>query len=297
MKPGLSTRLISFALRKSGIYRRLYSGGALFEKNLAKNRAAPLPEPTEKMRKGLSVQASEFRGRPVWAIAPKYREPTAYVLYWHGGGYVYPASDAHFAFYAHMAAEHGWHITAPMYPLAPEQRAAEVTSWANAYYRVYTEARAGKPFILAGDSAGGGLAAAVAMAARDGGLAMPAGLILVCPWLNADPAHTDQVIIEPRDAILTLQGIREAGLLYADALAISDPLVSPIHGRWDGLPPILAFGGGDDILVTDARALKAKLPSVDYIEREGMIHDWPLFVFRELREAQAKMATFVTALP
>jgi acetyl esterase/lipase len=80
--------------------------------------------------------------------------------------------------------------------------------------------------------------------------------------------------------------------LYAGDLPLTDPRCSPIFGNWDGLPPILAFAGGDDILVTDSRALKAKVPSVDLTELAGMMHDWPIFSFSESRKAQAAMAGF-----
>ena len=81
--------------------------------------------------------------------------------------------------------------------------------------------------------------------------------------------------------------------MYAGNLAVTDPRVSPLYGDWSNLPPILTFGGGDDILVTDARGLNDKVPSVDYVELAGMIHDWPLFSFPESRKAQLQMADFV----
>lgn len=292
MKPSIPTRFVSWMLRTTGTYRKLYSGGELFQENLAKNRAAPFVEPSAKTRDKLAISKREVDGRPIWTFAPKDKSASAYVLYWHGGGYVYPAAEAHFGFLAHMAETYGWHITAPLYPLAPEKDAAHVTSWALDLYQDYVAERSGTPFMMGGDSAGGGLAAVIAMAAQEGKLATPAALLLICPWLNADPSHPIQPNIEKRDAILTLNGIREAGLLYANGLAITDPLVSPIYGNWEGLPPILSFGGGDDILVTDARALKEKLPSITYVEREGMIHDWPIFIFKESRQAQKQMADF-----
>lgn len=291
--PSLSARLAGFVLRTSGYYRRMYSGGALFQKNLAKVRAARLAEPSAKMRSELDVSQSDFGGRPVWRIAPGGTPASAHVLYWHGGGYVYPAMPAHWAFMAHMAKQYKWAITAPLYPLAPEESAITTTAWALDFYRSYASGLAGKPFVMGGDSAGGGLTAATAMLARDAGIAMPAGLLLVAPWLDIDPSHPDQKAIEPRDAILTLNGIREGGQMYAGNLAVTDPRVSPLYGDWSNLPPILTFGGGDDILVTDARALKEKVPSVDYVELADMIHDWPLFSFPESRKAQLQMADFV----
>jgi acetyl esterase/lipase len=53
------------------------------------------------------------------------------------------------------------------------------------------------------------------------------------------------------------------------------------------------LAGGDDILVTDARALQVKLPNIVYEEAAGMIHDWPIFTFPESRSAQARMAAFI----
>lgn len=292
--PSLSARLVGVVLRTTGYYRRMYSGGELLRKNLAKVRAARLAEPTMKMRQQLDVVGSEFDGRPVWYLAPKDRAPTAHILYWHGGGYVYPATSAHWAFLAHMAHDHGWAITAPLYPLAPESNAEEATAWALNFYRHYLAQPGSMPFVMGGDSAGGGLTAATAMLARDSGLPMPSALLLVAPWLEADPSHPDQKTIEPRDAILTLNGIGEAGQLYADTLPLNDVRVSPLHGDWRNMPPVLCFGGGDDILVTDSRALKKKLPSVEYVEKSGMIHDWPLFSFPESRIAQTQMAEFVS---
>ncbi len=289
--PSFTASLAGFVLRTTGYYRRMFTGGPQFQKNILKVRAAPSPRPSAKS--DLDVRQSEFQGRTVWHIAPKDKMPSAHILFWHGGGYVYPATDIHWKFLSHMASQHGWSVTAPLYPLAPESSAEAITAWASAYYAMYQADIKGAPFVMGGDSAGGGLTAALAQMARDGAQPLPAGLVLICPWLNLDPAHPDQQKTEPRDGILTISGIAEGGTLYAGDLPRTDPRCSPIFGNWDGLPPILAFAGGDDILVTDSRALKAKVPSVDLTELAGMMHDWPIFSFSESRKAQAAMAGFV----
>ncbi len=289
--PAFSTRLLSGILRFTGVYRKLFSGGPDFAKYQAKALAGPIAPPAKAYAK-CTISQSQFAGRDVWEFSPKDRAPTATLLYWHGGGYVYPPADAHWGFFVTMAVRHGWRMIVPCYPLAPEGDAVGVTGFALDLWRDLAAREDAAAIIMGGDSAGGGLAAATAMAARDAGVPLPAKLLLICPWLDVSPAHPDQAKIEPRDAILTIRGLREAGELYAGTAGVADPRVSPIHGNWDGLPPILAFGGGDDILVTDARALKAKLPSVDYRELAGMIHDWPIFTFPESRNAQAEMAAF-----
>ncbi len=289
--PSLVARLTAMVLRKTGILRRRYSAGPEFLKNIEKSRTAP-PFAWAKLQARIDVREQSFAGRKVLRIAPKNRAVAGHMLYWHGGGYVYPAVDVHWAFLAHMADVHGIVTTAPLYPLAPEADAAETVEWALQFYREFTPDRAG-PFIMGGDSAGGGLCATVAQHIRDEGRMLPKALILICPWLDIACIHPDQPRIEPRDSVLTLDGARMAGRLYAGKLPLDDARVSPLYGNWDGLPPILAFGGGDDILVSDARAMKARLPSVDYVEEAGMMHDWPIFFFRESRAAQARMAEFI----
>jgi epsilon-lactone hydrolase len=283
-------RVIASVLRTTGVFRKQFSAGPGFMERITASRQNPYL-PTDKMRKTVSVSEIQLNGRSVWTLAPKDRAPTAHLLYFHGGGYVYPAADVHWKFMAHMAQVHGVAVTAPLYPLAPEASAAEITTFGLAAYEAFLASHDG-PFIMGGDSAGGGLTAVVAMAARDKGLRPAAGLLLVCPWLDGSGNHPDQVAIEPRDCILTLGGIRAAAEIYARDLPIEDPRVSPIHGDWSGLPPILCYGGGDDILVTDARALKAKLPAMHYVETAGLMHVWPIFLLRESRAAQAQIAEF-----
>jgi epsilon-lactone hydrolase len=290
--PSLSARIAGAVLRATGIVSKRYNGGPGMQKVIDLARAAPLPLPTDKMRRTCDVREEMVAGRSVWTIAPKGRAPAAHLLFFHGGGYVFSAVPPHWQFYARLAERHGIAVTAPMYPLAPEHGATEATQWSMAAYRHFLKTQDG-PFVMGGDSAGGGMTAATVMAARDAGLQLPYGLLLICPWLDISGTHPDQPAIELRDSILRLRGIRDAGRLYARDLPIDDPRVSPIHGDWAGLPPILMFGGGDDILVTDARALKAKLPTADYREGAGLMHDWPLFFFPESRAAQAAIGQFV----
>jgi epsilon-lactone hydrolase len=283
-----AARVTAFILRKTGVYRRMFSGGDVIVRYRTKLIADGIG-PSPKQERGLNVRRDTFQGRCVWTIAPEGEAPSATVLFWHGGGYVYPPMSGHWDYFALMARKYGWRVVAPMYPLAPESDVAATLRFANDFYADLI-AREGAPVIMGGDSAGGGLAAATAMALRDAKVAMPKGLLLICPWLDTAADHPDQAGIEPRDPILTLAGIRDAGRLYAGAAGTGDWRASPVHGDWTGLPPILAFGGGDDILVTDARRLKALLPAVDYEEQAGLIHDWPMFTFPESRAAQARMA-------
>jgi epsilon-lactone hydrolase len=290
----LLAKVIATVLRTTGSLRKRYSDSPDFLERIAASRTKP-DLPTAKMRAQLDISETQLQGRSIWTIKPKDGPPAAHLLYFHGGGYVYPAVDVHWNFMAHMAAKHRIAVTAPLYPLAPEASAAETAAFGLAAYEAFLASHDG-PFIMGGDSAGGGLTAVVAMAARDKGLRAASGLLLVCPWLDGSGDHPHQPAIEKRDCVLTLGGIRAAAKLYAADLPISHPRVSPIHANWQGLPPILCYGGGDDILVTDARALKAKLPSIDYREEAGLMHVWPIFFLRESRAAQFEIAEFAVGV-
>jgi acetyl esterase/lipase len=290
----LTARATGAFLRATKLVSRRYQGGPHMAKMIALTRAAPLPLPTPKHRQRVDVKVEEFAGRSVWTMAPRDRAPTGHLLFFHGGGYIFSAVAPHWDFYASLAERRGIAVTAPMYPLAPESGAAETTDWALAAYRHFLD-RHDAAFVIGGDSAGGGLASATILLARDVGLRLPAGLLLICPWLDVSGSHAEQPAIEPRDSILQLRGIQDAGTLYARDMPLNDPRVSPLYGDWRDLPPVLMYGGSDDILVTDARALKAKLPSATYVEGQGLMHDWPLFFFKESKAARQEMANFIVA--
>lgn len=291
--PSFSSRAFTFILRTTGMVRKNFTGGPGLPKRIAAARAAKPQLPTAKQRAKLDIREESFDGQPVWHIAPKGHASPRRLLYFHGGGYIYAASNFHWNFLCHLAEAYGVASIAPLYPLAPEHDAERATGYALALYRHVLESHDAADIAMGGDSAGGGLTAATLMAARDAGVPLPSKVLLICPWLDAAASHPDQVAIAARDAILTISGIRDAGKLYAREVPIDDPRISPITGNWEGLPPMLVFGGAEDMLVTDARALKAKLPSIDYVEGEGMLHDWPIFTFPESREAQTRIAAFL----
>ena len=287
----LMARLIGGFLRTTGIYRNQFSDGPHFLDRVEKLQNGPQQLPTLKMKAKLSVRETKLDGRSIWHIAPKHRAPTAHILYFHGGGYVFPAVSVHWDFMAYMATHYGMAFTAPLYPLAPTAKADETIDFAMKAYHAFTAGHSG-PFVMGGDSAGGGLSAVVAQRARDEGLRAASGLVLICPWLDATVSHADQPQIAKRDCILTISGTARCGCEYAGNIPLTDPRISPLHGNWDALPPILCFGGSDDILVTDARRLKEKLPAVDYVEVAGVMHVWPIFYLPESRKGQRQIGQF-----
>ena len=148
-----------------------------------------------------------------------------------------------------------------------------------------------------GDSAGGGLALALAKRAAAEGLPRAAGLVLLSPWLDVTMTEPSQAEIEPKDVMLRRPGVATAGRWYAGGLPTIDDRVSPLFGDLAGLPPILMFCGTHDILVADARrvadrARRAGL-NLTYEEAPGLMHVYAILPLPEARAAQARIERFI----
>jgi epsilon-lactone hydrolase len=150
---------------------------------------------------------------------------------------------------------------------------------------------------LMGDSAGGGMALAVAQQLRDRGK-QPTRILLIAPWLDVtmtDPRIAD---VAPHDRLLTVDGLVQCGRLYAGDLDPSDPLVSPINGSVAGLAPIEVFVGTHDMLYIDSLRLAEKAAAegtqLRLTTKDGMQHVYPELPFLpEASEAQGLIADLV----
>ncbi|MFG3617910.1 alpha/beta hydrolase fold domain-containing protein [Nocardia sp. NPDC047654] len=220
------------------------------------------------------------------------------MLYLHGGAYVAEISPIQWRAIADIAQAASAEITVPIYPLAPTATAESVVATATAIAAQLSAERLSGIQLL-GDSAGGGMALAVARQLHGQALPQPRRIILIGPWLDitlADPAVTRIARI---DAMLDVPGLIEAGRMYAGDLPADDPRVSPIHGELAGLPPISLFSGTSDLVHPDARALveRARVEGIDidYHECERGQHCYPMLPTREGRQARAVIATLLNS--
>jgi acetyl esterase/lipase len=153
--------------------------------------------------------------------------------------------------------------------------------------------------ILAGDSAGGGLALSTLVNLRDGGHPLPAGAVCISPWTDLalsgdsirDKAHVDP-ILSPSD-LETYAGY------YAGAVRLTAPLLSPLYADLIGLPPLLIQVGSEEILLDDAvrAARRARAADVDVTLEtwEGMFHVFHMLPFLpETKRALKSIAGFVS---
>jgi acetyl esterase/lipase len=184
-------------------------------------------------------------GVPSFRCTPRSRaEPATTLLYFHGGAYGFGSWATHRSLVARLALVSGAEIVFPSYRLAPEHPFPAAVDDAA---RVYAELVQGAGrVVVGGDSAGGGLAAALCVRARDEGLPSPLGSVLLSPFVDQVDltAHPDRARLD----WLTPEwgkGFTEAYLQGAEP---AHPYASPGRADLSSLPPTLVQVGDAEIL-------------------------------------------------
>jgi acetyl esterase/lipase len=212
--------------------------------------------------RGCQFQTLEAEGIPLTRVSYS-EEPRGIVLYLHGGGYICGSPKTHRGLTGQLSKSSNTMLIVPDYRLAPEHPfPAALDDAEKLYLALLDEGHPPGAISFAGDSAGGGLAVALAIRLRDKGLPLPASLTLFSPWVDLSNDHLYSPEEEP---LLSRQWIDKAASLYCGGESRANPLVSPIHGDLSGLPPMLIQVGSEEILMNDAQRLSeaAKRDGVD----------------------------------
>lgn len=199
------------------------------------------------------------------------------VLYLHGGAYVLGGLGSH----GKLAGQIGHAAAATVYfcdyRLAPEHPYPAALDDALAAYR-WLLGQGLKNIALAGDSAGGGLALATALAIRDAKLPAPSSLVLLSPWVDLTLSGESHSSHKARDPMLRRAWLEFGAQHYAKGEPNNAPGVSPLFGDLHGLPPMLIHAGSEEILLSDAEHLagRAKKAGVQMQLKifEGLWHDF-----------------------
>jgi acetyl esterase/lipase len=220
------------------------------------------------------------------------------ILYLHGGGYRLGSPVAYIAYARRLASVTARRIVLPFYRLAPEHPFPAALHDAVAVYRALENSEG---LVIAGDSAGGGLAAAVAIVAARAG-ARPEGAILISPMLDLTAMGDSYDRNAARDQLFSRQAVRDSAELYLQGHPAGDPLVSARNADMAAFPPMLLLVGGAEVLLDEAMDFARSLAVADrrfsLHVASGMGHVWPLMApqSHEATEAFAAMGAFVKAL-
>ncbi len=228
------------------------------------------------------------------------RGPRPVVLYVHGGGFRIASALAYRAYSSHLAAVIGARIVTIDYRLAPEHPyPAALEDVVAAYRALLDEGVPSSRLVVAGDSAGGGLVASMALIARTEGLPRPAGVVCCSPWADLTVTAASYETNATTDRLFSHESAAAAAAMYLSGHDPLDPLVSPVFGDWEGGPPMLVQVGDVEVLLDDALRLAARAhdAGVDvtlHVEPE-MPHIWPMSypAFPEAVAAVEEIAAFV----
>ena len=250
-----------------------------------------------------SWPATELRG--LWtgpAGSQSEAGAGAAMLYLYGGGYMLgsPASRRKTA--GHLAVAAGVRVLVPTYRLAPEHPfPAAVEDAVQAYRWLLEQGVAPSRLVVAGDSAGGGLALATLLAARDRGLPMPAGVVALSPWVDLTCGGDSMDDRPQADLECARAGLLEMAAWYLAGADPRDPLASPVFADLSRLPPILCLAGGDEVLLDDSirlvRAAGIAGTDATLVIAAGMQHVYPIWAgaFPEADAAIALIGEWVRA--
>lgn len=247
-----------------------------------------------------ATEKLELGARPALHTWPKGREPENVTLYLHGGGYCFGSWQTHQSLITHLAVASESQVYAPNYRLAPEHpHPAALEDALQAYRSLLAQGISSQRIALAGDSAGGGLALATALAIRDAALPAPTSLVLISPWTDLRgeaPSMTERASADP---MLRPSGARQCAAAYLAGRDPGDPACSPLLADLRGLPPVLIQVGSDEILFDDSTRLAERLAEagVDVTLKvfQGLWHEFQIHagILEEADEAIAEIGEFL----
>lgn len=213
-----------------------------------------------------------------WVATPETSTESV-ILYFHGGSYNSGSLASHRSLVAEIAHAAKGRLLHIAYRLAPEHPFPAAVEDAATSYRWLLEHgfRPGQ-IIVAGDSAGGGLALALLVSLRDSGDPLPAGAVCLSPWTDLTCTGASWKTNAKKELLIDPGSLQASAQVYLGGADPRTPLASPLFADLIGLPPILIQVGSDELLLSDAQgfAERAKAAGVEVTLEVwgGMQHEW-----------------------
>jgi acetyl esterase/lipase len=196
-------------------------------------------------------------GVPVTWVAPRRGVEPRLVLYVHGGGFTIGSSHMLRDLLARLALASNARILSVDYRLAPEHPWPAGVDDVRAVWTAALANHAPRQIVLAGDSAGGNIVLSLLLALRDAGEPLPAGAVLLSPWVDLGctaasfTANADVDFLERTSMLRDAEG-------YAAGRDVAEPGLSPLRADLAGLPPLYLQAGGAEVLRDDVEAFAAR---------------------------------------
>ena len=296
--PSLKSRFFYYAVKRQ-LRKFALRGGTLEQVRAARNKSSArmFPAPA-----GVLVQPAQLEGCTGEWLRPAGAEAAAVVLYLHGGAYITGSCHTHRGLAGHLAQAAGLDCFLLDYRLAPEHPFPAALDDAHTAYLALHAQNPARTIVLAGDSAGGGLALALALRLRDSGHPAPGAMALLSPWTDltlSQPTHQSKAAVDP--FFPDTSTLSTAAQLYVGISNLAHPLVSPHFAALHNLPRTLIHVGEHETLLGDAKTLAVNLQAagtaVQLQEFQGMWHVWQIFAgrFAEADSSVRQLGTFLRA--
>lgn len=222
------------------------------------------------------------------------------MLYLHGGGYFFSSAEAHRPLTWRLSRAARRPVLAINYRQGPDHHFDQSREDAlHAYVHLLDRGYAPGNILIGGDSAGGHLTLVTLQAIRDAGLPLPRAGMCFSPWTDLSCESPSYHHNRHRDPMFAARAVTELARHFVRDRDPYHPHVSPLHGDFSGLPPLLITAGSTEVLRDDARraAERARDHGVDVIYEEwrGMPHVFQMFAFwlPEARAAYRHLARFI----
>ncbi|AWL95763.1 MULTISPECIES: alpha/beta hydrolase fold domain-containing protein [Bradyrhizobium] len=273
--PSLQSRVFNMLLALLPYKQQLASIEAV-QAHVQKLALQPASYEPPGLGRGVEATLTKMGGWPVYYTAPSSGfEDCNYVMFLHGGGFINEIAPAHWRFVGEMTRKARVSCVVPIYPLAPRATAKDVVPATGELLRMLLEDAGSAKVTVVGNSAGAGLALAACQWLRDRGHRQPNQMVLISPAGDASVSRPEQIEIAKRDPIQDIPGIVEAGRLYAGALDIGHPFVSPLNGAFRCLAPMTIFAGTRDLLYPDSVDLAERARAVGVPVELHLLRDQP----------------------
>lgn len=252
------------------------------------------------LAEGTSAKEIDAGGVPAIVVTRDAGQDDPTFLYFHGGGYRIASALAYRSYGSHLASACKARVVLVDYRLAPENPFPAAVDDAVASYRwLLDDGVPANRIILGGDSAGGGLTAALLLAAKQQGLPLPAGAVCLSPWVDLTITADSYDTRKDTDKMFGREAALAARELYLGDHDPTDPLASPVFGEWSGMPPLLIQVGDTESLLDDAARLAATAAAagvdVEHHVYPDMPHVWQLNypAYPEAVDAVNEIAAFI----
>lgn len=233
-----------------------------------------------------------------WVSVNRAHTKKHVILYCHGGGYSTGSSLYARSLTSKLAASTSMEVLCFDYRLAPEfPYPAAIEDAMKAWNYLMLQGYGARDVIVTGDSAGGNLALALTLKLKEEGRLLPRGLVLLSPWTDLTSSGKSFQTKAEVDPVLNKEYMEKIIQAYVGQEDVTNPMISPLFGDFEGFPPTYIQVGENEILLSDALRLQKAMAeagvSVKLDRFVGMWHVFQMSPFKMAYEAMEKNAEFI----